>query len=118
MIKIKRIYEDYSETDGYRVLIDRLWPRGISKERARIDLWIKEIAPSTDLRKWYSQNSEKAKQFQKKYIIELTKNSDSLDEVKKIINDKKTITLLYSSKDSKPPHAIVLQQKLKSAHKL
>jgi uncharacterized protein YeaO (DUF488 family) len=113
MIKIKRIYEDSSETDGYRILIDRLWPRGISKERAKIDLWIKEIAPSNDLRKWYSHNSEKAKQFQKKYITELNDNSDSLNEVKQIIKDQKTITLLYASRDSKPIHAIVLQQTLK-----
>lgn len=113
MIKIKRIYEDYSKTDGYRILIDRLWPRGISKERAKIDLWIKEIAPSHDLRKWYSHNSEKAKQFQKKYITELEGNPNSLNEIKKIIKDKKTITLLYASKDSEPIHAIVLKQKLK-----
>jgi uncharacterized protein YeaO (DUF488 family) len=113
MIKIKRIYEDSSETDGYRILIDRLWPRGISKERAKIDLWIKEIAPSNDLRKWYSHNSEKAKQFQKKYITELNDNSDSLNEVKQIIKDQKTITLLYASRDSKPIHVIILQQTLK-----
>ncbi len=113
MIKIKRIYEDYSETDGYRILIDRLWPRGISKERAKIDLWIKEIAPSNDLRKWYSHNLKKAKQFQKKYIDELEGNSDSLNEVKKIIKDQKTITLLYASKDPKPVHGIVLQKTLK-----
>lgn len=113
MIKIKRIYEDYSESDGYRILIDRLWPRGISKERAKIDLWIKEIAPSNDLRKWYSHNSEKNKEFQKKYRDELENNSDSLNEAKKIINAQETITLLYASRDPKPIHAIVLQQKLK-----
>ena len=113
MIKIKRIYEDYSKTDGYRILVDRLWPRGISKERAKIDLWIKEIAPSNDLRKWYSNNSEKRDQFQKKYLIELKENSDSLNEIKKITNDQKIITLLSASKDSKPIHAIVLQQILK-----
>ena len=112
MIKIKRIYDDYSKTDGYRILIDRLWPRGISKERAKIDLWIKEIAPSNDLRKWYSNNLEKTKEFQKKYISELKANSDSLNEVKKIIKEQKTITLLYASKDAKPIHAIVLQKKL------
>jgi uncharacterized protein YeaO (DUF488 family) len=114
MIRIKRIYEDFSESDGFRILIDRLWPRGISKERAKIDLWIKEIAPSNDLRKWYSHNSEKAKQFQNKYITELKDNSDSLNEVKKIIKDQKTITLLYASRDSKPIHGIVLQKILKS----
>ena len=79
MIKIKRIYEDYSETDGFRILIDRLWPRGISKERAKIDLWIKEIAPSNDLRKWYLHNSEKVKQY-----IELILNEKGLsDEARK-----------------------------------
>ena len=113
MIKIKRIYEDYLETDGYRILIDRLWPRGISKERAKIDLWIKEIAPSNDLRKWYLENSEKNEQFQKKYLRELNENSASLNETKKIIHKQKTVTLLYASKDSKPPHAIVLKQVLK-----
>ena len=113
LIKCKRIYEDYSKTDGFRILIDKLWPRGISKERAKIDLWIKEIAPSNDLRKWYSQNSEKAKQFQKKYITEIKDNSDSLNEVKKTIKEQKTITLLYASKDSKPIHGIVLQKILK-----
>ena len=114
MIKIKRIYEDYSETDGFRILIDRLWPRGISKERAKIDLWIKEVAPSNDLRKWYSHNSEKTKQFQKKYLAELDDNHNSLNEIKKIIKDQKTITLLYAFKDSEPIHGVVLQKKLKN----
>ena len=71
MIKIKRIYEDYLKTDGYRILVDRLWPRGISKEHAKIDLWIKEITPSSDLRKWYHNNLENREQFQKKYVVEL-----------------------------------------------
>lgn len=112
MIKIKRIYEDYSKTDGYRILVDRLWPRGITKERAKIDLWIKEITPSNDLRKWYHDNIEKREQFQKKYLVEIEKNSDSFNEIKKIINDKKTVTLLSASKDPKPIHAIVLQKTL------
>ena len=112
MIEIKRVYEDYSDTDGYRILVDRLWPRGISKERARIDLWIKELTPSNDLRKWYHENSEKRKQFEKKFRNELENNSDSLDEIKKILYDKKIITLLTASKDPKPIHALVLQQKL------
>lgn len=111
MIKIKRIYEDYSKSDGYRVLVDRLWPRGISKERARIDLWIKELTPSNDLRKWYHDNSDKREQFQKKYLNELEKNSNPLHETKKIIDDQKIITLLTASKDPKPIHALVLQQK-------
>lgn len=112
LIKLKRIYEDYSESDGYRVLIDRLWPRGISKERAKVDLWIKEIAPSNELRKWYSHNLQKNKQFELKYKKELKDNSESLEAIKKTIKNKKTITFLYASKDPKPVHGIVLQQML------
>jgi len=65
MIKIKRIYEDPVETDGYRILIDRLWPRGVSKERDKIDLWLKEVTPSDKLRKWYSHDPQKWNEFQK-----------------------------------------------------
>ena len=110
MIKIKRIYEDYSKTDGYRILVDRLWPRGISKERAQIDLWAKDIAPSSDLRKWYSHDSDKRQEFQKKYLTELKVKSDSINEVKKITNEQRTVTLLSASKEPQPIHAIVLQK--------
>lgn len=113
MIKIKRIYEDHSETDGYRILIDRLWPRGVSKEQAKIDLWIKDVAPSNDLRKWYSQNSEKTNQFEEKYKAELERNSTSINKIKKTLCDKKITTLLYASKDKNPIHAIVLREILK-----
>ena len=112
MIKIKRIYDDYSDNDGYRILVDRLWPRGKSKENSRIDLWIKELTPSNDLRKWYHDNPEKRDQFKKKYLKELEKNSNSLHETKIIIKDKKIITLLTASKDPKPIHAQILKQKL------
>ena len=114
MIKIKRIYEDYSKSDGYRVLVDRLWPRGISKERAQIDLWVKDIAPSNDLRKWYSHDSDKRQEFQKKYLAELKDKSDSIKEVKKITDGQKTITLLFASKETRPIHAVVLQKMLKT----
>ena len=114
MIRFKRVYDDYLETDVYRILIDKLWPRGISKERAKIDLWIKEIAPSNDLRKWYQSNSEKTKEFQKKYLSELKDNTDSLQEIKKIIHNQKTITLLSAPKDPMPDHAIVLKKALKN----
>lgn len=112
MIKFKRIYEDYSKNDGFRILIDRLWPRGISKDRAKVDLWIKDIAPSNDLRKWYSDNSEKTKEFQKRYLVELKGNTDSLKEIKKIIEKQKIITFLYSSKNTNPVHGIVLKNAL------
>ena len=112
MIEIKRVYENYSEVDGYRILVDRLWPRGISKEKARIDLWIKEITPSNDLRKWYHDNFDKKEQFKKKYLLEIEKNSDSLNEIKKTIKKHKMITLISASKDPKPIHAVILQEKL------
>lgn len=111
MIKIKRVYDDYSEIDGYRILVDRLWPRGISKENAKIDLWIKEITPSNDLRKWYHDNLDKREQFKKKYLLELEKNSGSLEEIKETIHEQKTITLVTASKDPKPIHAVILKQK-------
>ena len=111
MIKIKRIYEDHSKTDGYRILVDRLWPRGISKENAKIDLWIKEVTPSNDLRKWYHDNLEQRDEFSQKYLLELEKNSDSLNEIKKTIHGHKTITLVSAAKDPKLVHAVVLQQK-------
>ena len=110
MIQIKRIYEEYSENDGYRILIDRLWPRGITKERAKIDLWSKDIAPSNDLRKWYLQNLEKVKQFKKKYIIELESKPDSVNKIREKIQGKKNITLLYAAKEPDPIHAKVLQE--------
>lgn len=112
MIKIKRIYESYSKTDGYRILVDRLWPRGISKEEAKVNLWIKEITPSNDLRKWYHNNLEKRDQFMKKYVIEIEKNFDSLQKIKKTIHDQEIVTLLSAAKDPKPVHVIVLKQKL------
>ena len=110
MIQIKRIYEECSESDGYRILIDRLWPRGITKERAKIDLWSKDIAPSHDLRKWYLQNLEKVKQFKKKYIIELGSKPDSVNKIREKIQGKKNITLLYAAKEPDPIHAKVLQE--------
>lgn len=85
----------------------------MSKEHAKVDLWIKEIAPSNDLRRWYKNNPEKTKEFQKKYLAELKINSDSLQEVKKIIRSQKTTTLLYASKNSEPAHGIILKQALK-----
>ena len=112
MIKVKRIYDDFSKTDGYRVLIDKLWPRGISKERAKVDLWISKIAPSNDLRKWYHENPEKTKEFQKRYNTELRDNANSLKEIRKTLQHQKTVTLLSASKDPNPIHAIVLKSVL------
>ncbi len=96
-VKIKRIYEPYSKDDGYRILIDRLWPRGIKKEDAHIDKWMKEIAPSTDLRKWFHRESKTDhwEQFVKSYQAEL-KKSEVIEELLSDIDNHKTVTLLFT----------------------
>lgn len=108
-VLIKRIYEPFSETDGYRILVDRLWPRGIKKNDAHIDKWLKDVAPSTALRKWFDHDAEKWDDFRKKYLAEL-KNSDAFDELKSDLHKEETITLLYAVKDEKLTHALILQQ--------
>lgn len=111
-LKLKRVYELPEESDGYRVLADRLWPRGIKKEAAQIDIWLKEVAPSTALRKWFNHEPEKWQEFVSKYKSEL-RDSDVLDDLKSLVRKHKTITLLYGSKDEKYNHAVVLRMVLK-----
>ncbi|HWZ04650.1 MAG TPA: DUF488 domain-containing protein [Mucilaginibacter sp.] len=108
-IKVKRIYEPYSADDGYRILVDRLWPRGMKKEDARIDKWLKEIAPSTALRKWFNHEPDKWEQFRQKYHDELNA-SVALDELLADLKEHKTVTFLFSSKEEKINHAVVLKQ--------
>jgi uncharacterized protein YeaO (DUF488 family) len=108
MFKIKRIYENHEQSDGYRVLIDRVWPRGMSKEQAHIDLWLKEIAPSTELRKWFNHEIDKWEEFQKKYRGELQAKKDLVHQLKALEEEHKVITLLYGAKDTEHNQAIVL----------
>jgi uncharacterized protein YeaO (DUF488 family) len=108
MIKIKRIYEEAKKGDGKRVLVDRLWPRGVSKERADLDLWMKDIAPTTELRKWFGHDPKKWIEFKKRYKQELRKNKESVEEIKKISRGK-TLTLLYGAKDEEHNEAVVLK---------
>lgn len=112
-IKIKRIYEEYGNNDGYRVLVDRLWPRGIKKDKAKIDEWMKEIAPSDNLRKWFHHDPDKWASFERKYMKELDNNGDLIGKLNKISRTK-TITLLYSAKDKMHNQALVLQEYLKN----
>ena len=107
-IKIKRIYEPAVESDGFRVLVDRLWPRGIKKENAGIDEWLKAIAPSTDLRKWYHQDLRNWQEFKHKYLLEL-KDNPAVDELLSLINKHETITFLYAARDEQQNHALVLR---------
>lgn len=111
-LSIKRSYETPAAADGKRILIDRLWPRGLSKEKARIDLWMKEIAPSTELRKWFGHDPEKWKEFQTRYKKELAANSDLVDSIRKMAKHD-PVTLIYSAKDEEHNDAVVLLAYLK-----
>ena len=113
MIKIKRAYEKPSKDDGYRILVDRLWPRGVSKSKARINLWLKEIAPSNELRKWFSHDLEKWNEFKKRYHMELKNQKESLQKIKEIEKKHGIITLVYAKKDVKHNNAIFLADELK-----
>lgn len=108
-IKIKRIYELPSTEDGLRILVDRLWPRGITKERAAINYWYKEITPSNGLRKWFAHKEERFKDFSKMYKEELKSQEGILKQVK-LLSTKKPVTLIYAAKDPKINHAIVLKK--------
>lgn len=107
-ISIKRVYEPAASSDGKRILVDRLWPRGLSKVDAKVDLWLKEIAPSTELRKWFGHDPEKWKDFQSKYKTEL-KGNPALAELKAAVKDAKA-TLLFAAKDEDHNNAVVLKQ--------
>src|SRR5512135_3039626 len=109
MIKIKRVYDRSSQDDGKRILIDRLWPRGLKKEDARIDEWLKEIAPSNELRKWFNHDPNKWSEFKKKFFTELLGKRDM---VKGIINTarKGTVTLLFGSKEERFNNAVALKE--------
>ena len=111
MLKLRRIYEEPSLEDGYRILVDKLWPRGISKERSKLDYWAKEITPSTELRKFFCHDSDKFENFTKRYILELETNDTSVDFVNLIKDRLKegNVTLIYAAKDPQINHAIVLK---------
>lgn len=112
-VQIKRIYEPREDSDGYRVLVDRLWPRGIKKELAHIDVWMKEVAPATALRKWFNHEPEKWTEFSRKYIADL-KDSDAAKELVEIVRKHKKTTLLYSAHDAQHNQAQVLQGFIKA----
>ena len=117
MIKIKRIYDQPAKEDGYRILIDRLWPRGMTKENAKIDLWLKEVAPSDDLRKWFHRDPEKWEEFRSKYENELKTKQDLLHKIKQFEQQKGTITLLYSARNEKRNNAIALDDFLENKNR-
>ncbi len=115
-IEHKRIYDPPAATDGYRVLVDRLWPRGVSKERAELDLWAKDLAPSPDLRKaWHHAPPEQWAAFADDYRAELAgPTSDAVDRFLTDVADRETVTLLYAAHDPMHNHAIVLEEVLRA----
>lgn len=112
-LNIKRIYQEADKKDGVRILIDRLWPRGIKKEEAKIDLWLKDIAPSSSLRIWFNHKPEKWVEFCKRYHKELGLNQDLIQTLLDVIK-KHDVTLLYGAKDERFNHAIALKEYLDS----
>jgi uncharacterized protein YeaO (DUF488 family) len=109
MIKLKRAYEPADSDDGFRVLVERLWPRGVSKERAHLDLWMKDVAPSTELRNSFGHDPAKWKEFRRRYIAELQKNP-AAKELSKIAKSKPTVTLVFAARDLEHNGALVLKE--------
>ncbi|MCC6686848.1 MAG: DUF488 family protein [Fimbriimonadaceae bacterium] len=107
-IQIKRVYDEASESDGKRILVDRLWPRGVSKERAKLDLWLKEVAPSDELRRWFSHDPMKWDEFQARYRDELKANPNAVDKLRKACASQK-VTLLFGARDEEHNEAVVLR---------
>lgn len=108
-IKIKRAYENPSDNDGYRILVDRLWPRGISKGKAKIEFWPKELAPSTELRQWYGHDPEKWAEFKSRYFAELDSKPELVRELLDYVR-KGTATFVYSSKEQRLSNAVALKE--------
>jgi uncharacterized protein YeaO (DUF488 family) len=114
MIKIKRIYDKPEKSDGFRILVDRLWPRGMTKAEAKVDLWLKDVGPSTELRHWFGHDPAKWKEFERRYTKELDKKWDLIAAICE--HEKKgTVTLLYGAKDQRFNNAVSLQEYIAKA---
>jgi len=112
VVRLKRVYDDASPDDGTRVLVDRLWPRGRSREAAKVDLWIKDLAPSDALRHWFNHDPERWPEFRKRYRAELAENSEGLETLCRLVAGTKPVTLLFAAKDSEHNNAVVLKERL------
>jgi uncharacterized protein YeaO (DUF488 family) len=109
MINLKRAYEPAAKTDGERILVERLWPRGVSKDRAKIDLWLKEVAPSTELRKWFGHDPEKWRQFRRRYAAELKEKVDVIKMLKQKAK-RGRVTFVYAARDEEHNGALALKE--------
>jgi uncharacterized protein YeaO (DUF488 family) len=110
-LRLKRAYEPAAPEDGYRILIDRLWPRGVSKDKAALDDWMKEIAPSADLRKWFGHDPSRWREFQRRYRVELRAHTEELDRIRHLAKAGH-VTLVYGAHDEQHNDAVVLQNVL------
>jgi len=109
MLQLKRAYEPASRSDGQRILVERLWPRGVSKENAALDLWLKDVAPSPQLRKWFGHDPARWKQFEQKYWKELESHADAVDLLRQKAK-KGTVTLVYGARDEQHNAAVALKE--------
>jgi uncharacterized protein YeaO (DUF488 family) len=112
MLKLKRAYEPAQKNDGLRILVDRLWPRGISKAKAKLDLWLKDIGPSTELRKWFGHDPKRWKEFVSRYNNELNSKKDDL-KMLKVKSKRGAVTLVYGARDKEHNEALVIENKIK-----
>ncbi len=112
--EIKRIYDKAERGDGFRVLVDRLWPRGISKQRAALDEWLPDVAPSTALRKWFHQDSGRWQEFARRYRAELRAHAKQLQALRRRATQQR-VTLLYGARDTRTNHAVVLRDALRGS---
>src|ERR1044071_1174756 len=108
-LKLKRVYEAPHKNDGTRILVDRLWPRGLTKEKAKVDLWLKEIAPSTELRKWFGHDPKKWRSFRKRYQTEIKHHTDQLKLLTSKVKEGR-VTIIYGARDQKHNEAVVLKE--------
>ncbi len=111
MIKLKRVYEKPEKSDGYRILVDRLWPRGLTKEKAKVDLWLKDLGPSTELRKWFAHDPAKWTGFRTKYKRELKGKQDLLGQIRAAAK-KGIVTLIYGARDTEHNEALIVKEYL------
>lgn len=112
MIRIKRAYQSPAKKDGYRIMVDRVWPRGVSKQRLKMDVWLKDIAPSHDLRRWLSQNSQKWDEFRNRYKEELEDKIEFLNQIIDLEKEKEIVTLVYTAGNTEHNNAVVLKEVL------
>ncbi len=113
MINLKRVYEASSPEDGRRILVERLWPRGLTKEAAKIDLWLKEIAPSAELRKWFAHDWAKWEEFQERYRAELEENGEEAAKLKSM-SEAEVVTFVFAARDVERNSAVVLRSFLET----